>query len=465
MSEDVSRPVIGRVVAATHVVTHGIGPGRARNVVLLLAASVALMMIGFGIILPVFGRRLGEIGSGVEALGLMTMAFALGQLVAGPYMGTLADRIGRRPLVLVGLAGFAVANVGFLFAPNAAALIGLRGFEGVVTAGLFPAAMGVISDIFPEEKRGHWVGIIMGGYGAGFIFGPVAGGILYDVWGFAASFVASASLAFAAFIAAVLFVPETNTREDRRRAGFRRRRADGRAPTDAGHWWTSIPRPLHLFVTLLLIDFALVFGFAFIEPQLVFYAFEDLEWTTVQLGIVVGIYGIAMVLGQAFLGRSSDRFGRGPVILLGIVMATVLYVGLVFVTSFPILMLIAAFAGLGLALVTPALSALYIDVTEERYRSRVLGLKQSAAAFGGVAGPLLLVAVGGVGSPQAIFGGVAGVMLVAALLAIVVLRQPHTRHQVPDDLAWQLSRDRALAAESALSGIVMCAISERSRTT
>ncbi len=463
MSEDASQPVIGRVVAATQVVTGGLGPVRARNVVLLLAASVALMMVGFGIILPVFGRRLGEFGSGVEALGLMTMSFALGQLVAGPYMGTLADRFGRRPLVLLALAGYAAANVGFLFAPNAAALVGLRAFEGVVTAGLFPAAMGVVADIFPEEKRGQWVGIIMGAYGAGFIFGPVAGGILYDVWGFEAPFVASAALAFVAFVAAAIFVPETNTRQVRRRTRLRRRRNDAGAAADAARWWTSIPKPLHLFATMLLIDFSLVFAFAFIEPQLVFYVYEDLQWTTVQLGVVVGVYGIAMVLGQAFLGRASDRFGRGPVILLGIVMTTGLYVGLVFVSSFPILMLIAAFAGLGLALATPALSSLYIDVTEERHLSRVLGLKQSAAAFGGVAGPLLLVAVGGVGSPQAIFGGAAGVMLFAALLAIFVLQRPRQRREGSDDLAWQLSRNRALAAQSSLRGIVVRANLERSR--
>jgi MFS family permease len=71
-------------------------PRRARRVIMLLAASVGLMMTGYGIVMPVFARRLGEFGSGVEALGLMTMAFAIAQFLLAPFMGTLADRFGRR---------------------------------------------------------------------------------------------------------------------------------------------------------------------------------------------------------------------------------------------------------------------------------------------------------------------------------------------------------------------------------
>jgi DHA1 family tetracycline resistance protein-like MFS transporter len=149
-------------------------------VILLLAASVGLMMTGFGIIMPIFARRLGEFGSGVEALGLMTMSFALAQLVAAPFMGSLADRYGRRPLVLLALAAFAAANIAFLFASSTIAFIVIRTLEGALTAGLFPAAMGVVSDVVPEKQRAQWVGVVMGSYGAALIFGPVLGGVLYD---------------------------------------------------------------------------------------------------------------------------------------------------------------------------------------------------------------------------------------------------------------------------------------------
>ncbi len=104
----------GEVIIATDVITSDLDPRRARNIILLLSACVALMMTGFGIIMPVFARRFGEFGSGVEALVLMTMAFALAQLVGSPFFGSLADRVGRRPIILLSLAAFAASNVGFL---------------------------------------------------------------------------------------------------------------------------------------------------------------------------------------------------------------------------------------------------------------------------------------------------------------------------------------------------------------
>ena len=103
------------IVIATQVITSAYTPRQIRNIILLLAGCVALMMTGFGIILPIFGRRLGELGAGVETLGLMTMAFALAQLVTAPFMGSLADRIGRRPVILFALLSFAIINIGFIF--------------------------------------------------------------------------------------------------------------------------------------------------------------------------------------------------------------------------------------------------------------------------------------------------------------------------------------------------------------
>ena len=155
-------PNLGEVVEATQVADSTLHARRVRSTVLLLAASVALMMTGFGIIMPVFARRLGEFGSGVEALGLMTMSFALAQFVAAPTMGTFADGIGRRPLILLGLAAFAAANIGFLLASSIEAFIAVRVVEGALTAGLFPAAMGVVADTVPENQRARWVGIVMG---------------------------------------------------------------------------------------------------------------------------------------------------------------------------------------------------------------------------------------------------------------------------------------------------------------
>ena len=81
----------------------------SRNVLLVLAAIMALQMSSFGIIMPIFARRIGNFGDGVEALGLIAMAYSITSMTAAPFMGALADRMGRRPLVLTSLATYAAA--------------------------------------------------------------------------------------------------------------------------------------------------------------------------------------------------------------------------------------------------------------------------------------------------------------------------------------------------------------------
>src|SRR5512146_1295947 len=87
---------------------------QSRRAILLLAGSVMLMETGYGIVMPIFAKRLGELGAGVETLGYMAIAFAIGQMLMAPILGSLADRIGRRPVILTALAGVMLANLGFL---------------------------------------------------------------------------------------------------------------------------------------------------------------------------------------------------------------------------------------------------------------------------------------------------------------------------------------------------------------
>lgn len=404
-------------------------PRRARRVIMLLAASVGLMMTGYGIVMPVFAKRLGEFGSGVEALGFMTMAFAIAQFLLAPFMGTLADRFGRRPLILVGLAGVVAANLAYLLVESTGAYIAVRFFQGAITAGLLPAAMGIVADIVPEQQRAQWVGTLMGSYSAGFIFGPALGGFLYDHWGFAAPFSLSAGLALLGLLLAIVMVPETRPATVRP-AAAPRQRAD--APDGL---LVSLPRPLYILATLLLLDFVSVFAFAFIEPQMVFYFYDQLAFTTTQFGLIVGGYGLAMVFGQTMLGRLSDRFGRRPIMALGFSLNLLFYLSLVLFEQFSLVFLSAVIAGLGGALLSPALSAFYLDITAEQHRSRVMGLKESAAALGGVIGPLLVAVASYWLSAQNIFLTSALITLTAVGLTLVVLqaqrRAPSPARPVP----------------------------------
>jgi multidrug resistance protein len=452
---------LGEVVTALQVTTSGLGPHRVRNIILLLTGSVALMMTGFGIIMPIFARRFGELGGGVQALGLMTMSFALAQLVAAAPMGSLADRYGRRPLVLLSLAAFAVANIGFLLASSTTAFIVIRALEGALTAGLFPAAMGVVADVAPEHERGRWLGIVMGSYGAGFILGPVVGGVLYDGWGFAAPFIVSAVFALIAFVAAAILVPETRTQELRKREMLQQRREAGLSLAPDESLLASVPRPFIVFGTLLLIDFMMYFAWAFVEPQLIFYLYDELGWTTVQFGALAAGYGLALVVGQMALGQLSDRLDRRLIIILGTLLNGILYVGLVLSSWFPLIFFVSIVSGLGEALVLPALSAYVLDMTAEQHRSRVMGIKESAASLGGVAGPLLVVGAAAVTTPQGIFAVSVMLLVLTAGLAVVTLRAPRIVSEKASEAAREYAARRAMVAQATLRGIVTTARAAR----
>jgi len=453
-------PILGEVVFASRVTTSQMAPNRIRNIILLLSSSVALMMTGYGLVMPVFARRLSEFGDGVEELGLMTMSFALAQMIGAPLMGSLADSKGRRPIILLALMTVVLQYIGYLLAPSTLFFILIRGVVGFLSAGLFPAAMGVVADLVPEDRRAQWAGIIMGSYAVGMIFGPVIGGLLYDGFGYAAPFVLSAVVAFLALVAAFVMIPETRTPEIRNREMLRTRHDNPQSGQQASIW-DALPRPLLIFAILLLIDFISSFSFAFVEPQMIFYFYDVLNWSTTQFGVLVGIYGLFSVAGQMGLGQLSDKWGRKPLIIAGLIPNIIFFAGLAVLTDYYLMMIGAAFAGIGNALIAPAANAFYLDITAEEHRSRIIGVKGSFLSLGGVLGPLAVAAVAGIIAPQHVFWIASGLVLIALTLGIIFLKeQQHTKAKSAG-IQELTSSQRSLAAQASLLNIVMMASAAR----
>src|SRR5690606_21142301 len=125
--------------------------------------------------------------------------------------------------------------------------------------------------------------------------------------------------------------------------------------------------------------------------------------TSSMLGLVMSTFGIAFMLGEFGLGHLSDRWGRKPVILAGLVLFTAQFVGLAFGRSYPPIAASFVIAGLGNALFDPAMSAAILDITPSHHQGRVLGLKSTASSLGSVVGPGLVVLVTPFLPPRAIF--------------------------------------------------------------
>jgi DHA1 family tetracycline resistance protein-like MFS transporter len=385
----------------------------SRKHIFVLSTCMALQMTGFVMILPLFARRFESFGAGVQALGMSAMAYALASTVAAPFVGMLADRFGRRPVILFSLAAYALAFTGYLFAASSLLLIVLRGLAGAFTAGLLPAMTSIVGDLAPEERRAQWIGILSGGASIGWITGPVLGGLLYDHFGYGVPFAGSIVMAVIALLLAVFLIPETHTPA-----------AHPSRPRQA--WKRSLQAlpTLRIFTLLMVVSLGVMFAWAFIEPQFMFYVYDDLSWTSSQLGLVMSTYGIACMIGEFTLGQLSDRLGRKPVLVLGLALFSAQFLGLVLFRN-P-LWIVGSFilAGLGNALYDPALSALIIDLTPPEHTAGVLGFKGTAGSLGSMLGPALMVLFTPILSPQKVFLVAAALVWGLVLACGLALRQP-----------------------------------------
>jgi len=453
---------MGKVVRATRVAMPGMDPRRARITIILLAICTALQMTSYGMIFPLFARKIGDFGDGVAVLATSVMAYSLAAMITAPFMGSLADRHGRRPMILGSFAVFTAAFAGYYLAATSLAFIVIRGLAGALTAGLGPATMGLVGDVAPADERARWIGVIGGGTAAGFIVGPVVGGLLYDKWGYGPPFLASIGIALFTLLIAFFAIPETYTREERRRENLTQKRAAKLAPQTgtAVSFMASLPRPLLAFGVLLSVSFSMVFAWFFIEPQLPFYVFDDLGWTTAQFGAAISLYGWATLFGSLALGQSSDRWDRKPVLIVGLILHAAQYVGLMLSDVYVVIIVAFIIAGLGEALLNPALSAAYLDITPKEHRSRVMGIKGAIGSLGSLLAPALVVVAVRLIPPQSVFLVSAALILATALLVLVALRLPG-RREAGRDLTWEVSQERTLAAQSALHNVTLSAATAR----
>ena len=178
----------------------------------IVLAAVVVDVIGFGIVMPVLPGLIVEIGrvtlpQATRIAGWMLAAFALAQFFAGPVLGNLGDRFGRRPVLMLAMLAYALDYALMAWAPTLAWLFLGRLVAGVAGASFGPAGA-VIADVTPPDRRAAGFGLLGACFGIGFIIGPALGGLV-ATFGHRAPFVAAAALAALNAAAMFLFLPET----------------------------------------------------------------------------------------------------------------------------------------------------------------------------------------------------------------------------------------------------------------
>ncbi|HSB91381.1 MAG TPA: MFS transporter [Anaerolineales bacterium] len=379
-----------------------------------LALCAALQMTGFAVFLPLFALRFESFGAGVKALSASDMAYALTFALAAPLVGMLADRFGRRPLILLSLAGQILVFVGYLFAASTWLLILLRGLAGFFAAGVLPCMVSIVGDLAPENRRAQWVGIISGGAAVGYVVGPSLGGLLYERLDYVAPSAVAIGMAAVALLLAVLRIRETHMPAGQ--------------PIHSPSTWIHELRALPARSTLLLvmvITFGVMLAYAFVQPQFMFYAYDDLSWTSSRLGYVMSAYAVAFMLCEFSLGQLSDRVGRKPVLVIGLALFLAQFLGLVVFYEVTWIVVSFVIAGIGNALYEPALSAMVLDIAPSEHTAGMLGLRTTAGSIGSMLGPGLVVLSASFLTPQV------GFLMATALVAFLALASAWRLH-VPE---------------------------------
>jgi MFS family permease len=341
--------------------------------------TVFLDLIGFGIILPLLPLYVDSMGGSAETVGLLFGCFAGTQLLATPILGRLSDRIGRRPVILVSLAGNALSMIGFALATKLLVLPVLF-FSRIVagaTAGNISACNAAVSDVTSEQDRAPAMGKIGAGLNLGLICGPIMASAL-SARGMWVPPLAAAVLAFIAFALALLFMPETR------------------------HLRASVPpppsTPAHRFEALadratkagLVAYFCIFLCITNMQVALALLAKLRFGWGAEQVGWLFSSYAVIGFLVQGlFIGRLVKRIGEVSLVVLGSLCAAA---GLLLMgeSHAPVELYGGTWLlGLGISLTLPSITSLASKAAPSDSRGLVLGLLQSAGTFARTVGPLL----------------------------------------------------------------------------
>ena len=342
--------------------------------------------------------------------------YSLGQFIAAPFWGRTSDRVGRRPILLITLAGGAVSYILLGYADSLWMLFAARALGGFM-AGNISTAFAYVADITTAENRAKGMGVIGAAFGLGFIAGPAIGGILAGPHPLDANFqlpaFAAAGLSFSAFLVAFFVLKESLSLDLRRSLSEKPRQRR------ASQFRDALARPnVGLLIGL---SFLATFVFAGMETTFAMWSERRFAWGPQQNGYLFAYVGILSAIIQGGLvGRLVKRFGEANLILQGSAALAIGMLAIPFANSLAVLLVAMAVVAYGFSIINPAMNSLISLQVGPEEQGGIMGVSRSATTMARVLGPVwagMLFAVLGMNWPY--FGG-AVLMIVVVTLSLRV---------------------------------------------
>ncbi|MBL8055247.1 MAG: MFS transporter [Anaerolineales bacterium] len=356
----------------------------SRRNLLILSLTLVIVMLGFGMVVPIFPFYVQQLGAGGGALGVLVATAALTELLFGPFWGSVSDRVGRKPILMIGVFGYGLSLLLFGLATQLWMLFVTRALSGVLSAAALSTAMAYIGDSTTEKERGGGMGALGGAAGLGVILGPGLGGWLGAGGSLSLPFFAGAALSLIALLPIALFLPETLPPEARGRPSRKVGLVDVRG------LWQAARGPLG---GLLLLACLGTVGTSNFEAIFSLYAVQQLGYGPEQVGLVLTVVGGVAVIGRGLLtGLATGRWGEPRVIQAALLAGAVTFGLLLWAQSYAAVLFTSGLFVLITAFFRPAVHSL----TSQRAtvgQGAAMGLSNSFVSLGRVVGPLWAGAV------------------------------------------------------------------------
>ncbi|QEC78473.1 MFS transporter [Mucilaginibacter ginsenosidivorax] len=333
--------------------------------------------LGFGIIVPVlysYGKQYGVTG---EILGILTASFSVAQFFATPVLGSLSDKYGRKPLLIISLAGTCLSFMMFAWASSIFMLFAARVLDGL-TGGNVSVAQAMVSDTATPQNRAKKFGILGSAFGFGFVIGPAIGGLL-NKFGPQVPFFFAAGISLIGTLCTIFLLKETNlpeTRNTTAESGF-----------NFSALITTLKRPVigtAVFTGFMLTmaQFTMIIGFQT-------FSVDVLKITPTQIGILYAGFGISGIIMQLSVPLLTKWISSKATIL---VLSTTLCMAAMFVTGLtnnfiPFVTGICIY-GLFNGLRNPMINAIIADHIKHNEQGKILGINQSYNSIGQTLGPV-----------------------------------------------------------------------------